>query len=83
MSYLWRVRVDKEELSRANRVTKSLGTTTQEMVRVLITKIARCGHVPPELGLQNDPANTPWEQRAQNLKSFYNSEGHSTYPFRW
>ena len=71
MSYHWRVRVDEKDLERADLVTERLGTTTQEMVRVLVAKIAQSGRVPLELGLQDDSVNTPWEQRAKTLESFY------------
>ena len=71
MSYLWRVRIDEKTLDQADRVTGRLGTTTQEMVRVLVTKIAQTGSIPLELGLADDSVATPWEQRAKTLESFY------------
>ena len=71
MSYLWRVRIDEKVLDQADQVTERLGTTTQEMVRVLVTKIARTGAIPLELNLGNDSVMSPWEQRAQTLESFY------------
>lgn len=71
MNYLWRVRVDERELERADRVTERLGTSTQEMVRVLVAKIAQTGRVPLELGWQDDSVTMPWEQRAKTLESFY------------
>ncbi len=33
MSTVWRVRIDENVLNKADRVTKRLGTSTQEMVR--------------------------------------------------
>jgi len=71
MSYLWRVRIDEEILDQADQVTKRLGTSTQEMVRVLVAKIARTGTVPLELRLGDDSLVPPWEQRAGSLESFY------------
>jgi addiction module RelB/DinJ family antitoxin len=71
MSYLWRVKIDEETLVQADQVTKRLGTTTQEMVRVLVAKIARTGSIPLELNLPDDGATTPWELRAETLESFY------------
>jgi addiction module RelB/DinJ family antitoxin len=71
MSYLWRVRIDEKMLDQADRVTERLGTTTQEMVRVLVAKIARTGAVPLELNLSDDSVMSPWEQRAQTLENFY------------
>ena len=46
---LFRCRVEKPLLARANSVTKSLGTSTAEMVRVFVTEIARTGKVPVRL----------------------------------
>ena len=71
MSYLWWVRIDEKTLDQADRVTGRLGTTTQEIVRVLVTKIAQTGAIPLELGLTDDSVATPWEQRAETLESFY------------
>ncbi len=71
MSYLWRVRIDEKILDRADRVTERLGTSTQEMVRILVAKIAQTGTVPLELGLGDDRLMSPWEQRAKTLESFY------------
>ena len=71
MSYLWRVRIDEKILDRADQVTARLGTSTQEMVRVLVAKIAQTGAVPLELGLEDDRLLSPWEQRARTLESFY------------
>jgi len=71
MSYLWRVRIDERKLERADRVTRRLGTTTQEMVRVLVSQIAETGQVPLELRLEDDSIVSPWEQRAKALESFY------------
>ena len=71
MSYLWRVRIDEKILDRADQVTVRLGTSTQEMVRVLVAKTAQTGTVPLELGLGDDRLPSPWEQRARTLESFY------------
>ena len=73
MSYLWRVRIDEKTLEDADRVTKRLGTSTQEMVRVLVAKIAHTGRIPLELDLGDDPVVAPWEQRAETLERFYDS----------
>lgn len=62
---------DEKILDEADRVTERLGTSTQEMVRVFVAKIARTGAVPLELGLGDDPVMSPWEQRAATLECFY------------
>ena len=46
---LFRCRVEKPLLKKANAVTKSLGTSTAEMVRIFVTEIARTGKVPVRL----------------------------------
>jgi antitoxin component of RelBE/YafQ-DinJ toxin-antitoxin module len=71
MSYLWRIRIDEKKLERADRITRRLGTSPQEMVRVLVSKIAETGTIPLELRLEDDSLNSPWEQRAKALESFY------------
>ncbi len=54
MTVLFRCRVEKPVLSKANAVTKSLGTTTAEMFRVFVAEIARTGKVPVSLKLSGD-----------------------------
>jgi antitoxin component of RelBE/YafQ-DinJ toxin-antitoxin module len=55
MTVLFRCRVEKPLLARANAVTKSLGTSTAEMVRIFVAEIARTGKVPVRLeASQND-----------------------------
>jgi antitoxin component of RelBE/YafQ-DinJ toxin-antitoxin module len=71
MSYLWRVRIDSETLNRADRVAERLGTTTGAVVRVLVTRIARTGSIPPGLCLADVSATTQWELRAEALERFY------------
>ena len=63
--------MDKEKLARANRITKNLGTTTQEMVRVFVAKIALSGRVPLELEWQDSTASNTWEINSKTLESFY------------
>lgn len=46
---LFRCRVEKPLLAKANAVTKSLGTSTAEMFRVFVAEIARTGKVPVDL----------------------------------
>jgi antitoxin component of RelBE/YafQ-DinJ toxin-antitoxin module len=49
MTVLFRCRVEKPLLAKANAVTKSLGTSTAEMVRIFVAEIARTGKVPVNL----------------------------------
>ena len=51
---LFRCRVEKPLLAKANAVTKSLGTSTAEMVRIFVTEIARTGKVPVRLDTSKD-----------------------------
>ena len=69
---LFRCRIEKPLLDKANRVAKRLGTSTSEMVRIFVTQMARTGKVPLKLDPgQDDPLAGPWEQRAAILESFY------------
>ena len=49
MTVLFRCRVEKPLLTKANAVTKSLGTSTAEMFRIFVAEIARTGRVPVNL----------------------------------
>ena len=71
MSTVWRLRIDQDTLDRANQVTGRLGTSTQEMVRVFVAKIAESGRVPLDLEPGSDGVATPWEIRAATLEGFY------------
>ena len=51
---LFRCRVEKPLLTKANAVTKSLGTSTAEMVRIFVSEIARTGKVPVRLNTSKD-----------------------------
>jgi antitoxin component of RelBE/YafQ-DinJ toxin-antitoxin module len=54
MTVLFRCRVEKPLLTKANAVTKSLGTSTAEMVRIFVSEIARTGKVPVRLNTSKD-----------------------------
>ena len=54
MTVLFRCRVEKHLLQKAEAVTQSLGTSTGEMVRVFLAEIARTGRVPVKLELERD-----------------------------
>jgi antitoxin component of RelBE/YafQ-DinJ toxin-antitoxin module len=73
MSTVWRVRVNKSILNKADRVTKRLGTSTQEMVRIFITQIANSGKVPLTLETGDELLNV--EYRNKILTSLDDSEG--------
>jgi addiction module RelB/DinJ family antitoxin len=49
MTVLFRCRVQKPVLAKADAVTKKLGTTTAEMFRIFVAEIARTGRVPVNL----------------------------------
>ena len=72
MTVLFRCRIEKPLLNRANQVAKKLGTSTAEMVRIFVTQMARTGKVPLNLDAKREiPLVGPWEQRAATLESFY------------
>jgi antitoxin component of RelBE/YafQ-DinJ toxin-antitoxin module len=54
MTVLFRCRVEKPLLKKANTVTKSLGTSTAEMFRIFVAEIARTGKVPVNLNSAGD-----------------------------
>ena len=72
MTALLRCRIEKPLLDKANRVTKRLGTSTPEMVRIFVTQMARTGKVPLKLDAGQDNALAgAWEKRAATLEGFY------------
>ena len=72
MTVLFRCRIEKPVLDRANRVAEQLGTSIEEIVRILVTQMARTGKVPLKLDPQaGDSIVEPWECRAATLESFY------------
>ncbi len=74
MTVLFRCRVEKPLLDKANRVTTRLGTSTAEMFRIFVAQIAHTGKVPlnlapePETGLDR-------ERRNRVLRDLDDSEG--------
>lgn len=72
MTVLFRCRIEKPLLDKANRVSKRLGTSTSEMVRIFVTQMARTGKVPLQLDAgENEAIAGAWEKRAANLERFY------------
>jgi addiction module RelB/DinJ family antitoxin len=72
MTVMFRCRIEKPLLDKANRVSKRLGTSTSEMVRIFVTQMARTGKVPLKLDAsQDDAVAGAWEKRAATLESFY------------
>ena len=53
---VFRCRIEKPLLDKANRVSKRLGTSTSETVRIFVTQIARTGKVPLKLDAGLDAA---------------------------
>ncbi|MCX6904617.1 MAG: type II toxin-antitoxin system RelB/DinJ family antitoxin [Verrucomicrobia bacterium] len=49
MTVLFRCRVEKPLLKKADTVTRTLGTSTAEMFRIFVAEIARTGKVPVSL----------------------------------
>jgi len=72
MTVLFRCRIEKPILEKANRVTGKLGTSTAEMVRIFVAQIAESGKVPLKLEVPDtDGLVGPWERRAALLEEFY------------
>ena len=74
MTVLFRCRIEKPLLDKANRVTDHLGTSTAEMVRIFVAQIARTGKVPLNLHTQpDDPLDV--KRRNQVLRDLDDSQG--------
>jgi antitoxin component of RelBE/YafQ-DinJ toxin-antitoxin module len=73
MSVLFRCRIEKALLDKANKVTDQLGTSTAEMFRIFVAQIARTGKVPLKLETQADDL-VDREHRNQVLGSLDDSE---------
>jgi antitoxin component of RelBE/YafQ-DinJ toxin-antitoxin module len=74
MTVLFRCRVEKPVLEKANRVTTQLGTSLGEMFRIFVADIARNGRVP--LNLAASPEGLlDREQRNRVLRDLDDSEG--------
>ena len=72
MTVMLRCRIEKPLLDKANRLTKRLGTSTSEMVRIFVMQMARTGKVPLTLDAgEDDTMAGTWEKRAATLESFY------------
>jgi antitoxin component of RelBE/YafQ-DinJ toxin-antitoxin module len=65
MTVLFRCRVEKPLLKKAETVTKSLGTSTAEMFRVFVAEIARTGKVPVSLKTSGDDQLVDIQRRNQ------------------
>jgi antitoxin component of RelBE/YafQ-DinJ toxin-antitoxin module len=74
MTVLFRCRIEKPLLEKADRVTNRLGTSTAEMVRIFVTQIARSGRVPLNLAHGSEPL-LDRERRNRLLKDLDDSEG--------
>jgi antitoxin component of RelBE/YafQ-DinJ toxin-antitoxin module len=74
MTVLFRCRIEKPLLAKANRVTTRLGTSTAEMFRIFVTQIARTGKVPLNLA-HGAEGLVDRERRNQVLKDLDDSEG--------
>ena len=74
MTVLFRCRIEKPLLDKANRVTTQLGTSTAEMFRIFVAQIAQTGKVPLKLETQADDI-LDVERRNRVLRSLDDSEG--------
>ena len=71
MTVLFRCRIKKPLLKKADRIAQKLGTSTPEMVRMFVAQMARTGRVPLDLDASDEPIAGPWKERAATLESFY------------
>lgn len=73
MSVLFRMRVNKETLAKADEVTEQLGTKTPEVVRMFLHQIAMTGSVP--LNLSVGDALVDRRRRNRVLEKLDDAEG--------
>jgi antitoxin component of RelBE/YafQ-DinJ toxin-antitoxin module len=69
MKVVFRCRIEKALLQKANGIAKQFGTSTSDLVRTFIAEMAQSGKARLRL---EDTASNSWEQKAQMLESFYN-----------
>jgi len=74
MTVLFRCRIEKPLLDKANKVTRQLGTSTAEMIRIFVAQIARTGKVPLKLQAASDDLLGA-ERRNRVLRDLDDSEG--------
>jgi antitoxin component of RelBE/YafQ-DinJ toxin-antitoxin module len=75
MTVLFRCRVEKPVLAKANAVTKSLGTSTAEMFRVFVAEIARTGRVSVELKVSESDGLVDVPTRNKNGSQLDDAQG--------
>ena len=74
MTVLFRCRIKKQLLEKADKITQRLGTSTPEMFRIFVSEIARTGKVPVHLEVGGEEAIAgSWKRRAATLERFYDS----------
>jgi antitoxin component of RelBE/YafQ-DinJ toxin-antitoxin module len=74
MTVLFRCRIEKPLLDKANKVTRQLGTSTAEMIRIFVAQIARTGKVPLKLQATSDDLLDA-KRRNAVLRDLDDSEG--------
>ncbi len=76
MTKVWRLRIDEKTLKRADQIPpERIGTSTQELVRIFVTKIAQTGRVPLDLNSQDDDLVLDKKRRNKLLASLDDSKG--------
>ena len=72
MTAMFRCRVDKALLKRAQEVAHEMGTSTSELVRIFLKALAKSGQLPftPKEGSQEEEALGPLARRREMLDYF-------------
>ncbi len=73
MSVHFRVRVDEDDLAKADAVAESVGTKTPEIVRMFIHQVARTGKVPISMSAQDELLDV--KRRNRILSELDDAEG--------
>jgi addiction module RelB/DinJ family antitoxin len=72
MTQVFRCRVEKNLLKRAQKIADEMGTSTSELVRIFLTALVKSGQLPftPRAGTKEDEALGPLARRREMLEYF-------------
>lgn len=73
---MFRCRVEKSLLKRAHEISRQMGTSTSELVRIFLTALAKSGRMPFTLSAdKGEPDLAMREHRNRILRGLDDSEG--------
>ncbi len=73
---MFRCRVEKRLLKRVHEISRQMGTSTSELVRIFLTALAKTGQMPFTLSADKAEPDLPMrERRNRILRNLHDSEG--------